>query len=48
VVTACVLRGADIVRVHDVAEMAAVVRVAEALRVSDPGVAGSGAAGTEA
>jgi dihydropteroate synthase len=47
-VTACVLRGADIVRVHDVAEMAAVVRVAEALRVPDPGVSGSPAAGTEA
>jgi dihydropteroate synthase len=27
-----VLRGADIVRVHDVAEMVRVVRVAEALR----------------
>jgi dihydropteroate synthase len=32
VVTACVLRGASLVRVHDVAEMVAVVRVAEALR----------------
>jgi dihydropteroate synthase len=32
VVTACVLRGASLVRVHDVAEMVAVVRVAESLR----------------
>jgi dihydropteroate synthase len=32
-VTASVLRGADVVRVHDVPEMLAVVRVAEALRV---------------
>lgn len=32
VVTACVLRGVDMVRVHDVAEMRAVVDVAEALR----------------
>jgi dihydropteroate synthase len=32
VITACVLRGASLVRVHDVAEMVAVVRVAEALR----------------
>jgi dihydropteroate synthase len=31
-VTASILRGADIVRVHDVPEMVAVVRVAEALR----------------
>jgi dihydropteroate synthase len=31
-VTACVLRGADVVRVHDVAEMKAVVDVAAALR----------------
>jgi dihydropteroate synthase len=31
-VAAAVLRGADIVRVHDVAEMVRVVRVAEALR----------------
>jgi dihydropteroate synthase len=33
VVTAAVLRGAAVVRVHDVAEMVDVVRVAEALRV---------------
>lgn len=32
-VTAAILRGADIVRVHDVPEMLAVARVAEALRV---------------
>jgi dihydropteroate synthase len=32
VVAASILRGADIVRVHDVAEMVAVARVAEALR----------------
>ena len=32
VVAACILRGAAIVRVHDVAEMVAVARVAEALR----------------
>ena len=31
-VTACVLGGAHIVRVHDVKEMATVVRVADALR----------------
>ena len=31
-VTAAVLRGADLVRVHDVSQMARVVRVAEALR----------------
>jgi len=31
-VTAAILRGADIVRVHDLPEMVAVVRVAEALR----------------
>ncbi len=31
-VTAAILRGADIVRVHDVPEMLAVARVAEALR----------------
>jgi dihydropteroate synthase len=31
-VTAGILRGADIVRVHDVLEMTRVVRVAEALR----------------
>jgi dihydropteroate synthase len=31
-VTASILRGADVVRVHDVPEMLAVVRVAEALR----------------
>jgi dihydropteroate synthase len=31
-VTASILRGADIVRVHDVPEMLAVARVAEALR----------------
>ena len=33
-VTAAILRGADIVRVHDLPEMVAVVRVAEALRTS--------------
>jgi dihydropteroate synthase len=32
VVTACVLRGAAVLRVHDVPEMLAVIRVAEALR----------------
>jgi dihydropteroate synthase len=32
VVTACVLRGAQVLRVHDVPEMLATVRVAEALR----------------
>jgi dihydropteroate synthase len=31
-VTAAILRGADIVRVHDLPEMLAVVQVAEALR----------------
>jgi dihydropteroate synthase len=31
-VTASVLRGADVVRVHDVAEMTRVVRVADRLR----------------
>ena len=35
-VTAAVLRGADIVRVHDVAEVARAVRVAEALRTASP------------
>lgn len=34
-VTAAVLRGADIVRVHDVPEMLAVVQVAEALRTGE-------------
>jgi dihydropteroate synthase len=33
-VTAAILRGADIVRVHDLPEMMAVIQVAEALRVS--------------
>jgi len=32
VVAVSILRGADIVRVHDVEEMVAVARVAEALR----------------
>jgi dihydropteroate synthase len=35
-VTAAVLRGADVVRVHDVAEVARAVRVAEALRTRPP------------
>ncbi len=39
VVTACILRGVQIVRVHDVAEMVAVARVAEGLKV-EPRVAG--------
>ena len=34
VVTASILRGANIVRVHDVAQMVAVTRVAEGLRIS--------------
>lgn len=38
VVTAAVLRGAAMVRVHDVAEMVDVVRVAEALRYGSPRV----------
>src|SRR5215472_6043115 len=35
-VTAAVLRGADVVRVHDVAEVVRAVRVAEALRIAPP------------
>jgi len=43
-VTACILAGADAVRVHAVAELMAVVKVADALRKADPGRAYQGAA----
>ncbi|MCC6999356.1 MAG: dihydropteroate synthase [Deltaproteobacteria bacterium] len=43
-ITACILAGADAVRVHAVAELVAVVKVADALRKAAPGHAYQGAA----